>query len=97
MASNKNAYGLCDVCGWRYPLKDLKRDSQNLSVCPTDWEGRFDLTNHPQNFSARLGENPTVRNPRPDQNIDRDLIWENASGNWEDADAFWQSISNGDI
>ena len=97
MASNKNAYGLCDVCGFRYPLKTLKRNSYKGLVCPTDYEGRFDLKNHPQNFTARTADKPAVRNARPDPNIDRDLIWENAAVNWEDADAFWNTISNGDM
>lgn len=97
MASRRKAYGLCDTCGWRYPLSQLRFNSYNLLVCPQDYEGRFDLKNHPQNFSAKGGDNTTIRDPRPDPNIDRDLVWENADVNWEDADAFWNAIANGDV
>lgn len=97
MASIKNAYGLCDTCGWRYPLRELRKTSYNTLVCPTDYDGRFDIKNHPQNFSAKGGDNETVTPTRPDPNNDRDLIWENANVNWENADAFWNAISNGDL
>ncbi|MEK9918813.1 MAG: hypothetical protein VW496_05410 [Pelagibacteraceae bacterium] len=92
MASNKNAYGLCDICGWRYPLKDLKFDTARNLVCPTDFDGAFDKINHPQNFTANLTENIVVRNPRPDPNIDRNLEWQNGSNIWNTTTQEWQSI-----
>jgi hypothetical protein len=97
MASNKNAYGLCDVCGWRYPLKVLRKNSYNSLVCPTDYEGRYDAKNHPQNFSAKGGDNDSVKNARPELNNDRDVVWELADGNWEDIAANWNSVSYGDL
>lgn len=97
MASNKRAYGLCDTCGWRYPLRDLKRTSYNTLVCPTDYDGRFDLKNHPQNFSAKGGDNETVTPNRPDSNLDRDLVWELSEANWEDIDGNWNNVDYGDL
>lgn len=90
-------FGLCDTCGWRYPLKDLRKTSYNTLVCPTDFDGAFDLKNHPQNFSAQAKKEKTVKNPRPETNRDRDLIWENANINWEDLDAYWNTVDYGDL
>jgi hypothetical protein len=92
MASDKHAVGLCDICGWRYPLRELKYNSYKLRVCPTDFEGGFDLVNHPQNFTANLKDNETIRDPRPDPNIDRNLEWQLVNTNWEDININWQNI-----
>ena len=73
MASNKNPFGICDVCGWRYKLNQLKKNSYGLLVCPTDWEGKYDLKNHPQNLSPRIKQGEEfVNNPRSPDNSDRD-------------------------
>jgi len=66
MASNKRAWGICDVCGWRYRHSQLKPNSFGLLVCPADHDGSFDLKNHPQNRIPKVGENPAIRNPRID-------------------------------
>jgi len=67
-ASGKRALAECDVCGFRYKLKELKslivkRTDTNIKACPTCWE-----PDHPQ---LHLGERPiddpqAIRNPRPD-------------------------------
>lgn len=67
-AEGKQAWGLCDRCGQRFKLKDLKRimiknTLTQILVCKSDWE-----PSHPQ---LRLGERPVydpqgLRNPRPD-------------------------------
>lgn len=68
MASGKLAYGICDKCGFRYRLRDLKKTSYGSMVCPEDFE-KADLKNHPQNKSpnVRDDENITVsrRSPMP--------------------------------
>lgn len=67
-ASGKRAIAECDVCGFRYKLKELKslivkdRDT-NIKACPECWN-----EDHPQ---LKLGEFPVddpqaLRNPRPD-------------------------------
>ena len=66
--SGKKAIAECDICGFRYKLKELRsivtkgRDT-NIKACRECWSG-----DHPQN---KLGEFPVndpqaVRNPRPD-------------------------------
>ena len=48
MSSNKNPFGICDTCGFRYRLRELKKDTAGNLVCPTDFDGRFDAIDHPQ-------------------------------------------------
>lgn len=67
-ASSQKALGICDVCGFEYPLRKLrttfvKGRKTNLLACPECWD-----PDHPQ---LRLGELPVedpqaLRNPRPD-------------------------------
>ena len=49
MASNKKALAVCDTCGFIYPHRVMKLNSYGMLVCPQDWDGAFDLKNHPQN------------------------------------------------
>lgn len=67
-ASEKRAYGFCDRCGFRYPLRRLKNLVEDgadtrLRVCPSCWE-----PDHPQ---YQVGKFPVLdpqalQNPRPD-------------------------------
>lgn len=67
-ASGKIAIAICDRCGFRYRLRELKElviktKRVNMLVCPECWE-----EDHPQ---LQLGMYPVddpqaLRNPRPD-------------------------------
>lgn len=67
-ASGKKALAECDVCGFRYKLRELqaliiKGKNTNIMACPECWD-----PDHPQ---LHLGEFPVsdpqaIRNPRPD-------------------------------
>ena len=67
-ASGKNAIAECDRCGFRYKLKELKKEvvktkTYNLLVCPTCWT--------PDQPQLQLGMYPVddpqaVRDPRRD-------------------------------
>ena len=67
-ASGKRAISECDICGFRYKLKQLRRlviktKNVNILACPTCWN-----PDHPQ---LQLGMYPVddpqaLRNPRPD-------------------------------
>jgi hypothetical protein len=67
-ASGKRAIAECDVCGFRYKLKELKPlvikiKNTNILACPTCWN-----KDHPQ---LQIGMYPVddpqaLRNPRPD-------------------------------
>ena len=79
MASNRRALAICDTCGFRYPHRVMKLNSYGMLICPTDYEGAFDLKNHPQNRIPNVRDNPAIRNPRPELNNDRNIDWQNAS------------------
>jgi len=91
MASNKNALAMCDTCGFVYPHRLMKLNSYGMLVCPQDFDGQFDLKNHPQNKVPDVRDDPTIRNPRPDTG-GRQIDWEAASNNWDAEDRRWQAI-----
>lgn len=92
MASNKRALAICDNCGFRYPHRLLKRNSYGMLVCPTDYDGAFDLKNHPQNKTPNVYDNIAILNPRPENNTDRNLNWNAAVTNWNETDEYWNNV-----
>ena len=91
MASNKNALAMCDICGFVYPHRGMRLNSYGLVVCPTDFEGAFDLKNNPQNKVPDVRDNPNIRNPRPDTG-GRNLYWNTANTTWNTATNTWEGI-----
>ena len=62
-ASDKNAFGISDRSGFRYRLRDMKKEWTGALVGKDEFE-----TKHPQLFPPRVGPDPqALRNPRPDQ------------------------------
>lgn len=62
-ASNKNAWGISDRSGFRYRLKDMKREWTGALVGPDEYEPK-----HPQLYPPKPGPDPqALRNPRPDR------------------------------
>jgi hypothetical protein len=71
-ANGARAPGICDRCGQRYRLHDLREESvsgvpRGNRVCPSCWD-----PDHPQNF---LGQVPVtdaegLESPRPDISLD---------------------------
>jgi hypothetical protein len=69
-ANGAKAFGYCDVCSFRFPLKKLKNlvvktKQTEIKACPACW-----VPDHPQ---LQLGMYPVsdpqaIRNPRPDTN-----------------------------
>lgn len=80
-ASGKRSISECDRCGFRYPLKKLRKltiktKTTNILVCPTCWE--------PDQPQLQLGMYPVndpqaLRNPRPDNSYFQSGL--NALGN----------------
>lgn len=67
-SAGKKAVGICDRCGFRYPLNKMKTEvvdsrTKNNLVC----RDCFD-TDHPQWKAGRklMSDPQSVRNPRPD-------------------------------
>ncbi|MGB0935660.1 MAG: hypothetical protein ACPGXY_06325 [Alphaproteobacteria bacterium] len=65
-ASGKDAYGISDRSGFRYRLRDMRKEWNGLLVGPDEWEPK-----HPQLEPIRHSPDAeALRNPRPDtQNI----------------------------
>jgi len=62
-ASDKNAWGISDRSGFRYRLKDMRREWTGALVGPDEFEPK-----HPQLEPPKVGPDPqALRNPRPDR------------------------------
>ena len=92
MAVGKNTIVECDVCGFEYKRNVMKKNIYGLMVCPQDYEGGYDLKNHPQNKNPRVAESFFIRDVRPESNVDRNLDWEGATTEWENTDKYWNTI-----
>ena len=79
----RKAKAMCDVCGFVYDKKVMRLNSYKMLVCPTDFEGNYDLKNHPQNRSANVRDDTIVPNARPDV-YGRNITWESANIIWND-------------
>ena len=86
-ASGKHAFGFCDICGFRYPLHELKTEVINLEqtdtrACPECWS--------PDNPQTQLGRHhfddpQALRNPRPNgatagRNLPAAVRWDFSTG-----------------
>jgi len=61
-ASNKNAYGICDITGFRYKHKDMKKTWDGLLVGKDQWDPK-----HPQLSPTAPPNDPqAIKNARPD-------------------------------
>ena len=61
-------------------------------VCPTDYDGAYDLKNHPQNKSPNVKKEVFIRDARPDPRTDIQSNWESVDENWENKDKYWNLI-----
>jgi|TARA_R100000315_G_scaffold62030_1_gene42006 hypothetical protein len=82
MATDRKALAVCDICNFRYPHRLMKLNSFGLLVCPEDYDGAFDLKNHPQNKVPNVRDDTKIDNPRPDSG-GRNLVWNTANLLWE--------------
>jgi hypothetical protein len=65
-ASDQRAYGICDITGFRYRLRDMKKTWDGLLVGPDQWSPK-----EPQLMPTPAVADPqALRNPRPDPNAD---------------------------
>lgn len=62
-ASDKNAWGISDRSGFRYRLKDMKKEWTGALVGPDEYEPK-----HPQLYPPNTTPDPqALKNPRPDR------------------------------
>tara|TARA_R100001377_G_C3119202_1_gene85350 strand:- start:113 stop:451 length:339 start_codon:yes stop_codon:yes gene_type:complete len=76
-ASGKFASALCDRCGFKYKLLDLKKEWNGLKTCHTCFEPK-----HPQLEPIRAPSDPeALYNPRPstDEGIGEGFVFINNS------------------
>lgn len=61
-ARGEKAVGHCDRCGWKYKLKDLRKEWSGNKVCANCWDPK------PQDFppNPRVRDPQALRDPRPD-------------------------------
>lgn len=59
--TNSMAMGICDRCGFEFPLSHLRKEWTGLKVCPPDYDRR-----HPQEFVRGVPDNQTLPDPRPE-------------------------------
>ena len=65
-ATGKHAFGISDRSGFRYRLKDMRKEWNGLLVGRDEWEEK-----HPQLQPLRAVPDPqALRDPRPEQNLD---------------------------
>ena len=61
-ASGKNSYGICDISGFRYKLRVMRKTWDGLLVGPDQWDAK-----HPQLQPKPTAVDPqAVKDPRPD-------------------------------
>ena len=61
-ASGKYSYGICDISGFRYKLKDMRMTWDGLLVGLDQWDPK-----HPQLMPKPSAQDPqAVKNARPD-------------------------------
>ena len=69
-ASNKNAYGICDVSGFRYKLIDMKKTWNGLLVGPDMFDPK-----HPQIEPRNVATDPqALQDSRPDTADDNNFF-----------------------
>ena len=61
MGNPSHARGICDRCGFEYPLNKLRKEWTGLKVCRDCWEPR-----HPQDRVKGVPDNQALHDPRPD-------------------------------
>lgn len=57
-----DALAICDSCGFRFHLSELKKDWRGFMVCNKDYEPR-----HPQDTIQTKKEKIVVKDARPEQ------------------------------
>lgn len=92
MAGKRDVLAICDSCGFRYKLNQLKKNSYGMMVCPSDFDRSYDLKNHPQNKSPKVEERPFIQDVRPEGNGGINQAWLQATTQWNNNLKYWNLI-----
>ena len=96
-ASGSKAYGICDITGFRYKLRDMKMTWDGLMVGPDQWSPK-----HPQlDRKAYPADSQSLKNARPDTSDDNSkfLVYTNVGAGMLGAvlDTFEVECSVGEV
>lgn len=61
MSNPAHARGICDRCGFEFPLNSLRKEWTGMLVCSRDYDPR-----HPQDHVKGVPDRQALHNPRPD-------------------------------
>lgn len=77
-ARGHNAVGHCDRCGWKYKLRELRREEYTkLKVCPTCYDPEPEQS-YPPHSSPR--DAVALQDPRPDRDSASTLYDDDSDG-----------------
>lgn len=85
-AGGKFALGICDYCGQRYKLREM-RPTYNMGkptgflACRQDWSPDHPMNKLPEVVARHGADSEALRNPRPEVNDDRTI---SGPDNWLD-------------
>mgnify|MGYP003624672353 FL=1 len=69
-AQGKKAYGICDITGFRYRLRDMKKTWDGLLVGPDQWSPKS-----PQlDPKPKPADPQALKNPRPDTSVENNAF-----------------------
>ena len=96
-ASGSKAYGICDITGFRYKLRDMKMTWDGLLVGPDQWSPK-----HPQlDRKPYPADSQSLKNARPDTSDDNSkfLVYTNVGAGMLGAvlDTFEVECSVGEV
>ena len=70
-AQGKEAYGICDITGFRYRRREMKKTWDGLIVGPDQWSPK-----HPQLDPKPTPVDPeAIKEGRPDSSEDNNFLW----------------------
>ena len=89
-SSGKNAYGICDISGFRYKLNEMKKTWNGLLVGPDMYDPK-----HPQLEPRKItGDPEAICNPRPDVRQTLSLVTVRTTGSTKNADGTSGTTTN---
>lgn len=57
--------GICDRCGFRFPLRTLRKEWSGLMVCPDDWDPKPRTLNPPRIYPEGMPIANSRAEPEP--------------------------------
>lgn len=81
-----DANAICDRCGFKYKLSQLRKEWTGLKVCDGAGTNRCWESRHPQDFVRGKTDRQTVREPRPEpaDTFATSYTWNDTTKQWEE-------------